>query len=904
MAARGKTATLSIVIAGDNKGAKKAIAGTEKDMTGLAGRAKSLAAGIGAAYAVTKVVQWGKAASDTYRTVGGEVIKLQRFTGLAAEEASGLRLAAQMSGIDVAKLATSLGQLNKRIESGSIDDLGFQFRDAHDEILPMDQVLGQIMDRFAEMPNGTEKTALAMQLFGRAGADMIPLLSRGSAALEEFKQQAADLGLSFDEQGLEDVKEATRNQRELNAALQGMKVAVGAELTPLINDVTNLGKTALPPTIAGLRTVLGLFTALPAPVQTSVVAFGAAALVLPRLATAINAVSASNAGLTGSYMALRSAMANNVSNLKASTVALSAAAAAIVSYGLTTAALNNAADQSAISADAQDLTTALTALGRTGEVSGELEKYGASLEGIAEAMRNVNKDKGDALADVAFDWGGLTDAAGAKKTLDEFDAVLKSMAETNPEAATRAFGEIVLALREQGFTTEEVARAFPAYFEGMDNAAMAADNEAAATDRATAATRRQVDTIRSAREALEWRAQRAQAIISATDGVRSAESAAADAASDLAEAQREASASGEAITAAREAEADALAGVSDALEAVEDAEKGVADAVKAEREAQEGVRDALAEVGERREDLNEAYAEAREKVDDLARASRQAALDEKEAVLNVREAQEELARVLSDSTSTDLERDQAQLAVEQAQADAADAAAEAQQAQQDAANARNLENDEGVISAKQALAESIRGVAEAEDRQREAAEGVREAQERVAEAQQGVVAAEGRVQDARRNTAKVTAEARKRVEEAEEASRDATLNLIRAQSDLETAVRGTEAGLKAQRDMLIELAESFAPGTKYREYLETLIELLGGALEAGNIPQDESRDPYRGPITPPPGHPGGGSPDANDRARRGAVTLHVYGSSIQERRAARAMLEDFDRQRAQAVTGG
>jgi len=44
----------------------------------------------------------------------------------------------------------------------------------------------EVADRFKEMPNGVAKSTLAMQLFGKSGADMIPLLNGGSEAIKEF----------------------------------------------------------------------------------------------------------------------------------------------------------------------------------------------------------------------------------------------------------------------------------------------------------------------------------------------------------------------------------------------------------------------------------------------------------------------------------------------------------------------------------------------------------------------------------------------------------------------------------------------------------------------------------------------------------------------------------------------
>jgi hypothetical protein len=56
-------------------------------------------------------------------------------------------------------------------------------------VVPADKALKQIADRFADMPDGAKKAEVAVALFGKAGADLIPLLNEGSAGLERFKSK-------------------------------------------------------------------------------------------------------------------------------------------------------------------------------------------------------------------------------------------------------------------------------------------------------------------------------------------------------------------------------------------------------------------------------------------------------------------------------------------------------------------------------------------------------------------------------------------------------------------------------------------------------------------------------------------------------------------------------------------
>ena len=75
---------------------------------------------------------------------------------------------------------------------------GISTRDASGHVRSADDVLGSVADRMAQLPEGPQRAALALKLLGKAGADLVPVLQGGSAALAEARQEARDLGLVID----------------------------------------------------------------------------------------------------------------------------------------------------------------------------------------------------------------------------------------------------------------------------------------------------------------------------------------------------------------------------------------------------------------------------------------------------------------------------------------------------------------------------------------------------------------------------------------------------------------------------------------------------------------------------------------------------------------------------------
>jgi hypothetical protein len=249
-----------------------------------------------AAFATAGVaaVAFGKKSVDTYQNVGRETLKLQRYIGGTAEDASRLRFAAQMSGLSVDDLAKGLGKFSKSLVGASdktkvmryrtdvatgawkkqttivrdaagafhtitkmvpvtkiqmlsrvvsvtnplVAKLGFAIKDAHGKLLPMSVLLPKVADKFKEMPNGTEKTALALTLFGKSGMTLLPFLNKGAKGIEELTKQSDKLGNTMSGKDLDAIKAATKAKREWQATITGVQIQLGRYLFPAVAKVS------------------------------------------------------------------------------------------------------------------------------------------------------------------------------------------------------------------------------------------------------------------------------------------------------------------------------------------------------------------------------------------------------------------------------------------------------------------------------------------------------------------------------------------------------------------------------------------------------------------------------------------------------------------------------------------
>ena len=206
-------------------------------------KARTVAAGAlmaaGIQHAATEIFKFGKETLTAFADTGKEVRSLQRSIGGTAEDASRLRFAGDELGVTGQALTVGFKALAGHLDANDdkIKRMGISYRDAHGEILPTKDVLANLAERFASMPNGLQKTALATDLFGKSGQKLIPILNQGKQGLKELYAESDKLGVTMSGKDLEAVKKYTLSQKKLKEAIKGAQITIGRELIPMLTKL-------------------------------------------------------------------------------------------------------------------------------------------------------------------------------------------------------------------------------------------------------------------------------------------------------------------------------------------------------------------------------------------------------------------------------------------------------------------------------------------------------------------------------------------------------------------------------------------------------------------------------------------------------------------------------------------
>jgi hypothetical protein len=159
--------------------------------------------------------EWRQSRSDRSRwpTHTAESIaklnELAQSSGISVESLSALAFAGKNVGIETDSMAKVLQKMDKAVlkaataqhgAANAFTRLHVAVKDANGEIRPATDIMADLAGKFAAMPDGVMKTALALEAFGKGGAQIIPLLNRGKEGLQEFTDTAKALGAAIDGQ--------------------------------------------------------------------------------------------------------------------------------------------------------------------------------------------------------------------------------------------------------------------------------------------------------------------------------------------------------------------------------------------------------------------------------------------------------------------------------------------------------------------------------------------------------------------------------------------------------------------------------------------------------------------------------------------------------------------------------
>lgn len=189
--------------------------------------------------------------SQSFADAGAQADEMAQKLGLSAQQWQSMAYAAKMNGVEASLLQGSYEKLNQNLiaaaqggktQAAAFKALGVSLKSVNErgKLKATDQLMTDLAEAFAKLPNNARKAALATQVFGQAGTKLLPLLNKGAAGLDELRQRAAEYGLVFDDEGVAAGAAFNGSLDDTKLKVQGLGYSIGRSFLPAAQSLVNI----------------------------------------------------------------------------------------------------------------------------------------------------------------------------------------------------------------------------------------------------------------------------------------------------------------------------------------------------------------------------------------------------------------------------------------------------------------------------------------------------------------------------------------------------------------------------------------------------------------------------------------------------------------------------------------
>ena len=174
---------------------------------------------------------------------GEQLYKLNSQTGIAVGTLAKLGYAAEQESANMEELATGLKFLQRNMSeavSGNAQAqkaftyLGISVTDNTGRMKNANEVLMEVAQAFKGIPDEATKTAVAMDLFGRSGNELVPFLNLGPEKIKELGEEAEKTGKVWSESDVKAAKAFSDQITYLQKSIAGLVQTIGKDLIPML----------------------------------------------------------------------------------------------------------------------------------------------------------------------------------------------------------------------------------------------------------------------------------------------------------------------------------------------------------------------------------------------------------------------------------------------------------------------------------------------------------------------------------------------------------------------------------------------------------------------------------------------------------------------------------------------
>lgn len=219
----------------------KQVAGIDKRFNKMGNTFKKVGGALAGAFAVAGLSNMVKQTLNFNDALSKTADRL----GIMVEDLQGLHFAAEQSGVSVSTLEMGMQRMSRRVsEAGlgtgeavkALKELGIEASSISK--MGLDQQFKTLADALAGVESEADQVRIAMKLFDTEGVKLLNMMKNGSAGLNEFQQEAKDLGFVLSRDMIAKMENANDSMNRVKKAGDGLKSVFAVALAPAISIVS------------------------------------------------------------------------------------------------------------------------------------------------------------------------------------------------------------------------------------------------------------------------------------------------------------------------------------------------------------------------------------------------------------------------------------------------------------------------------------------------------------------------------------------------------------------------------------------------------------------------------------------------------------------------------------------
>ena len=251
---------LKVNILGNAADLEKAMGGATRKMQEFGSTAIAKGAGLTAKLTVPLAgAAAGLGALGLQAIAAGDQIQLlSDKSGLSTTAIQELSHAGGIAGTDIEAMANAAGRMSKVVgdaerglstASDTLETLGIKTRDSSGALRDQDALFAEAVLKLQGLESETQKMAVAQDLFGRAGRDMLPVLNMSAEQFAALGKEAHNLGLVMSEESVAALDAMDDDLTRITGALKGVGLQIAQDAVPLMQDLVAVVKDQVVPWI-------------------------------------------------------------------------------------------------------------------------------------------------------------------------------------------------------------------------------------------------------------------------------------------------------------------------------------------------------------------------------------------------------------------------------------------------------------------------------------------------------------------------------------------------------------------------------------------------------------------------------------------------------------------------------